>query len=353
MGNQRHVDILVHDGVAIWNLWRADEPAIHPDVREIRLTEARLHHANLSRTNLSGADLTESHLHTANLAGADLSMAKLYHANLSGADLSRASLIHADLTGVNLHQANLSGANLSGANLGHAQLHHANLSGAILTGANLSGADLRGASCVETNFSWATLTDCSVYGISAWDVNLDGAVQADLDITVHSEKGRITVDNLEVAQFIYLLLHNQSVRSVLDTIASKVVLILGHFAERGNLLDTLRDALRRHPSSYIPVLFDFQPQSATPVLEMGRALARLARFVIADLTDPRMMRAELSAIMPKAPTVPVVPIYHNADVQRLLASLPAPAGASVEGQSHMHWFGKPRNYRSQHSGRGV
>jgi len=37
----------------------------------------------------------------------------------------------------------------------------------------------------------------------------------------------ITVDNLEVAQFIYLLLNNQKIRDVIDTITSKVVLILG------------------------------------------------------------------------------------------------------------------------------
>jgi hypothetical protein len=36
----------------------------------------------------------------------------------------------------------------------------------------------------------------------------------------------IQVDNLEVAQFIYLLLNNHKIRSVIDT---KVVLILGRF----------------------------------------------------------------------------------------------------------------------------
>jgi len=39
----------------------------------------------------------------------------------------------------------------------------------------------------------------------------------------------ITVDNIEVAQFIYLMLYNQKIRDVIDTITSKVVLILGRF----------------------------------------------------------------------------------------------------------------------------
>ena len=76
----------------------------------------------------------------------------------------------------------------------------------------------------------ATLTGCSIFGISAWAVKLEGATQDSLVITPANEPP-ITVDNLEVAQFIYLLLNNQKIRQVIDTIISKVVLILGHFAE--------------------------------------------------------------------------------------------------------------------------
>ena len=76
----------------------------------------------------------------------------------------------------------------------------------------------------------ADLTGCRVYGISAWDLKLDGAEQKNLIITPHGEP-EITVDNLEVAQFIYLLLNNEKIRHVIDTITSKVVLILGRFTE--------------------------------------------------------------------------------------------------------------------------
>jgi hypothetical protein len=41
----------------------------------------------------------------------------------------------------------------------------------------------------------------------------------------------VTVDNIEVAQFISLLLHNEKIRDVIDTITSKVVLILGRFTD--------------------------------------------------------------------------------------------------------------------------
>ena len=64
------------------------------------------------------------------------------------------------------------------------------------------------------------MTSCSIYGISAWDVDLEGATQNNLVITRQSEP-TITVDNLKVAQFIYLLLSNKEIRDVIDTIAKK------------------------------------------------------------------------------------------------------------------------------------
>ena len=42
----------------------------------------------------------------------------------------------------------------------------------------------------------------------------------------------ITVDDLEVAQFIYLLLNRRKLRNVLTTLGEKAVLILGRFTER-------------------------------------------------------------------------------------------------------------------------
>jgi hypothetical protein len=66
---------------------------------------------------------------------------------------------------------------------------------------DLSGADLTRAVLVETNLTGATLTQCSIYGISVWNVHLEGAEQGSLIITRDTEP-TITVDNLKVAQFI-------------------------------------------------------------------------------------------------------------------------------------------------------
>ena len=177
---------------------------------------------------------------------------------------------------------------------------------ADLTGANLIEADLSEANLVGTNFTGADLTGCRVYGISAWDLKLEGAEQKNLIITPPDEP-EITVDNLEVAQFIYLLLNNEKIRHVIDTITSKVVLILGRFTpERKAVLDALREELRQR--DYTPVVFDFDKPRSRSTLETISTLAHMARFVIADLTDARSVLQELQAIVPTNPSVPVQPL---------------------------------------------
>ena len=115
---------------------------------------------------------------------------------------------------------------------------------------------------METDFTNATITGCRTYGASAWNVTLVGTVQHNLVITKEGEPV-VTVDDLEVAQFIYLLLNNQNLRRVIDTVTSKVVLILGRFTEHERMcLDAIRERLRH--SNFSPIMFDFdKPSSKT------------------------------------------------------------------------------------------
>lgn len=120
----------------------------------------------------------------------------------------------------------------------------------------------------------------------------------------------ITVDNLKVAQFVYLLLNNQEIREVLDTITSKVVLILGRFTDsRMPLLQQMREELRK--LNYIPVLFDFDKPQSRDTVETVRTIASMSRFVVADLTDAKSVLQELQAIVPDLPSLPVQPIIEH------------------------------------------
>jgi uncharacterized protein YjbI with pentapeptide repeats len=328
-------------GIRIWNGWRSENPSYRIDLSSanlvrVNLQDADLHGADLRRAdlrgaNLNGADLSRANLieaklsgayiDAANLQGSDLSLAYLdkaelcgsnlcnadiRHANLQHANLDGANLQMADLRGADLRRALLYGADLRGTKLCGADLTAADLSGANFSGVNLEGIDLTNARLVETNFERANLTNCNIYGISAWALNLKGTIQNDLIITPYGEP-IITVDDLEVAQFIYLLLNNEKIRRVINTITSKVVLILGRFTpERKEILNAIREELRKY--DYLPVLFDFDKPSTRNTLETVRLLASLARFIIADITDPRSIPQELGSVVPSFPSVPVKPI---------------------------------------------
>ena len=314
MNKAQQLSLLQASSVDEWNRWRAANSNTYLDLNGINLMgqdlrgvnlagvsllEANLVKANLSRANLSRASLVGAHLMSADLTESDLHLAQLVNAQLGQTKLTRAILTGADLT-----SANLSYSNLNDTNLDNADLTLACLLGADLRGASLIEASLTGASVVDANLEGAVLTGAYVYGISAWDVKLEGAIQTSLVICRQPE---ITVDNLEVAQFIYLLLNNTRIRRVIETITSKTVLILGSFAsERKATLEALRTALRRH--DYVPILFDFEKPRTRDYTETVSTLAHMARFVIADLTDPRSIPQELTAIIPRLLSVPVRPI---------------------------------------------
>ena len=245
--DEREQLTLLKKDVKAWNRWRSDEPLVVPNLRDADLSWANLIRANLTKADLSGA--------------------QLYGANLFKADLDRANL----------------------------------------QDATLDGSCLEFATLVESNLCGARLCGCEVYGTSVWAVKTSAmTIQSGLRITRVDEPA-ITVDDLEVAQFIYLLLSNAKIRNLIDTVGKKAVLILGRFTpERKATLDALRDELRRR--NMVPILFDFDKPQQRDLTETVSTLAHLARFVIADITDAKSIPQELQRIVPALPSLPVQPI---------------------------------------------
>jgi uncharacterized protein YjbI with pentapeptide repeats len=328
MADRAHLQVL-EKSVDVWNNWRFENPKAIPDLSGVTLNDRALSGADLGKANLKKADLratrlTDAYLAAANLTGANLSHATLVGANLFHANLSRANLAGANLSYANLLLADLSRAILNEATLDEAKLRNAKLLSAKLTGANLfqadlanadlTGADLTGTTLDEANLVHATLDDAtlknaSIFGVSAWDVSKDSLKQENLTITPSWESG-IAVDDIEIGQFIYLLLSNERIRDIIDTVTSKSVLILGRFTEeRKRVLNSIREAVR--DLGYVPILFDFLPSPSRNLTETVQLLANMSKFVIADLTDAKSIPQELSHIIPNLPSVPIQPILHG------------------------------------------
>ena len=325
MANKEHLDLLLKGGVNKWNAWQLEQRKrrlkrrVTPDFVGADLTLRNLRYANFTGANLYNCNAFSANLRDARFEFSLLESAKSTRADLRKADFFRADMVDANLCEADLRDSILMEANLSGADLSRARLHRADLRRADLTGANLwrarlVGADLTGAclnlsNLVSASLKDATLVGCRVYGISAWHVYLKGTRQSELVITT-GRQPTVTVDNLEVAQLIHLLLENSNIRNIIESVSSKMVLILGRFApERKLVLDAIRDSLRKR--NYSPVIFDFHQPTTRDISETVVALAHLSKFIIADLTDARSIPQELSMIVPNLPSVPVQPLLEQ------------------------------------------
>jgi len=369
MTNIEYAKIL-QQGVSVWNKWRQENPSIEidlsgedfselnlskvdfseanlqftnftmADLRQANLRQANLRQANLRQANLREATLREAYiseadLSEADLSGADLNMAYLSEANLSRARLTAADFYKADLSMVYLNEADLSKVNLKEANLSGASLNRASLIMADLSDANLSSASL-----IQTNLESAILTGCNIYEISASGLILENAKQNNLIITPPGDSA-ITVDRFEVAQFVYLLIHSEGIRQIVDTITSEIILILGRFTpERKPVFEALRERLRSR--SYLPVFVDFQKPESRDLTDVIFTLARMSKFIIVDLTEANSFPLELQHVIPQLPSVPVQTLILNSRVRNSGDEL-----ALIYQIGRFPWVLEPYKYENQ------
>lgn len=304
--------ILLRKGVGTWNNWRKGNPDAVPDLgtdvsfdhllegegwKDFLVAEQR----SAFSSGLVGkgwqVDLSRLDLSATNLIGAKLQSVRLAGANLSRATLTRANLRYADL----------SGADLTGASLYEADLYGTNLAGATLRDVSLLRARF-----VGTNIEGATLDNCWVHGASVWEVKSNSETrQRALWINNPNtpDAPRISVENLEIAQFVSLIVHNEKIREAIDTIGAKGVLILGRFTEHHKIvLDALRDKLLS--LDFVPIVFEFERPEHRDFTETVVTLASLSRFIIADITEPKSVPAELQALVPQF-MIPFAPIMET------------------------------------------
>lgn len=273
-------------GLDSWNQWRRD----HPEIRPL--------------------------LFSAPLRGWDLTKFNLCNANLIEADLRRATLID-----TNFHEANLGGAKLNRADLTHANFCRTDLYETDLSKANLTSANLQGTQLARTNFSGATLSGCTIYGLSAWNLKIDDAIKVDEALRIlyrvqqangEWDEGEFPVLDLEVAQFIFLLLDNTRFNNFFNQMTSKAVVIMGRFQPkaRKNIIDVLRSELRKN--GLLPIVFDFDKSNDRDLTETIKTLVGLCQFAIVDITNPRSSPLELDATV-KDYQVPFVPIIQKGE----------------------------------------
>jgi hypothetical protein len=242
---------------------------------------------------------------------------------------------NADLTGANFFLANLMGSSFKGSiinnvNFMSALILKSNFRNSIIENSEFNGADLwnsnfsasniknsnfRGSNLTKIDISSAKIMDCKIYGISCWDIKRnDYTITKNLIISdPYSDDPIITIDDIELAQFIYLILNNKKISNLITTMRTKSVLLLSSFDNKSKLvLDKIKELLLKY--DFIPIVFDFMPSNKQDLMETIRTLALLSRFVIVDLSIQSGQLHELASLV-KETYIPFVTIASEGSKQ--------------------------------------
>lgn len=206
--------------------------------------------------------------------------------------LQKVSFSNSRFHDCSLRDADLTGSDLKGVRFERCDLRNAILRQAQLQGATFANCDLRGATFSDADITGLNIGQCKIYGISLWGATGEVASAQSLSLARDEGFDAIEIDGLHIANFVSSLLEGNGARDLVDGLSSSMVLVLGRFARpHKEVLDGIRVRLRE--LGYSAVVFDSSPPANRDASETISILARLSRFVIADLTEPRSAPYEL------------------------------------------------------------
>ncbi len=308
MANEKHLNIF-RKGKNVWNEWRNNNPNIIPDFRKYNFYDDQIKYNSiygqpyLEGYNFDGVDFFETSMRDGDYINCSFNGSKMNYVDACFANFFDCKFNDASIRVSKIGSASFIDCEFFKTNLSYCSAEETSFNNCYIESTNLSNI-----SFIKTNFSNSTLKKCSVYGISSWDLTLDNTKQEDLIITDSiDDVVPITVDNIEVAQFLYLIINNVKLRNIIDAMTTKIVLILGRFTDdRLKILRIIKNKIREN--DMIPILFDFNGPTNKDINETIQLLANISKFVIADITNPRSIPQELITIVPNSPSTIIQPI---------------------------------------------
>jgi uncharacterized protein YjbI with pentapeptide repeats len=230
--------------------------------------------------------------------------------NLSGATIYRAFAEGLNLRNTVFEDAHFEEGDFSRADFTGASFRSTRFNKTILTGANFDGAtfvncNLNRINLVGASFRVKEISETVVYGIAAWDLQTsDQMKQSKLVIErtydlysdiIQQGKVPLTVDDIELAQFVYYLSNHKKMRDALNILNDKGVLLLGRFKDGGlERLYSIRERLQS--KGYMAMIFDFARPDNLSLTETVVTMAGLSKFIVVDLSGSSVP-AELQSIL--------------------------------------------------------
>jgi uncharacterized protein YjbI with pentapeptide repeats len=281
---------LLSAGKNVWNSWKDGNPS------------TRVSFSDLSLDGMSFEDyhLDNCYFNNTSLKGCNFNNAWLAWCNFFHCDLSDSTFTNPAIADLQFDDKRLMGVNLRWTNFAVCNLDRVDMNYATLEGTRFFQCSLNGAN----------LSNSMINGLSAWDNTYDDRIIQDNLYVSAMDDLLLTVDNFEIAQFIHMLTNNKNIRTAVDTLATKIVLILGSFANGDKLfLDAFKSALKKE--DLVPIMYDFDKPKSRNHTETVSTIAHLSKFIIADLTNQRSIPHELASIIPHLRSVVVIPIVRD------------------------------------------
>jgi hypothetical protein len=110
-------------------------------------------------------------------------------------------------------------------------------------------------------------------------------------------------------------------------LSKRRVLILGRFKQRRlKILKLIKEQLQQHSNNYIAELYTYEVPEKKDLVDSICGFALLSKFIIADISEPSAVQAELQAINMLNTSVPIVPIINKTGREYSLFAHIAKAG---------------------------
>jgi len=255
------------------------------------------------------------------------------YADLTGADFLSADLMYSDFEGsiikdTEFHSSLLMASNFKNSIINKSSFFGANIWASNFNSAIIRDSDFYGCNLSNVDLSNAEISNCYIYGISAWGIKRNDLTKtSNLIITsMYSESAKITVDDIELAQFISLVMDNKKISNLINSMRTKSVLILGSFDNKTKLvLDRIKEVIPNY--NLIPIVFDFIPSEKQDLIETVKTIALLSSFVIVDLSIPAGQLHELASIV-RDTYIPFATIANEDSKQTIM----------LNEFKHQYWF---------------
>lgn len=297
---------LLKSGTEKWCIERTANPVLRPILRNVDFVKEFGGPGFYDLPEFSSVDFSNSDMNMASLRNCMFFDCSFDNARLTYTDLVDTYFVNCTFRRTNMRVARIGEAKFENCLFDECDMSYCSAEDTSFRGSTFLKTKMEHMSLVHTDFTNAKLDECFLYGISSWDLILHNSIQKNLIITP-DDMPTVTVDNIELAQFLYLMINNERLRDVIKTITSKVVLILGNFSpDRKPILDQIRELLKT--KDVIPVMFDFEKPSTRNLTETVMTLASMAKYVIADLSNPRSIPHELASVARDLPSTRFYPI---------------------------------------------